>query len=414
LTTALDEGATEADRFWAQVPCGAEPLPGKLEAWLADAAGELVTLRRHLHAHPELSGREFQTAGFIAHELETMGLEPRLLPKGNGVLCDIGTGERVVALRADIDALALPDVKAVPYRSKVEGVCHACGHDVQTPVLLGVARALSQLESDGLLPGRVRLIFQPSEEAIPSGAPEVIAADGLADVAAIFALHCYPQRRSGAVRPGPLTAATDTVDIRVTWPGGHTARPHLTADLLHGLARVISEVPTRLNRKLDPRSSATMVFGAVHAGEAHNTIPMEGHVRGTVRVLRLDTWYQLPEMIEEIVADVLAGTGVAAEVDYRQGVPPVVNDRTATAVVAKAAATALGAAAVGEAEISMGGEDFAFYAEKVPASMFRLGVGRPEATEALDIHQSAFDVDERAIAVGVRVFVHTVLQAFAA
>jgi len=408
-------GATAADSesYWADVPAGAQALPGTLETWLAQAAPELVALRRHIHSHPELSGQEFETANLIAHELKSAGLEPRLLPLGNGVLCDIGSAGPLIALRADIDALALPDVKQVEYRSKVDGVCHACGHDVHTTILVAVGRALAKLDAEGLLPGRVRLIFQPSEETIPSGAPQVIDARGLDDVTAIYALHCNPQLPVGqvGVRPGPLTAATDTVDVHLTGPGGHTARPHLTADLLQALARVITEVPARLNRGLDPRSPATMVFGAVHAGEAYNTIPMEGTVRGTVRVMHLDTWYSLPTLIERIVTDVLRGSGVEATINYRQGVPPVVNDRAATTIVAKGAAAALGAAAVGEAEISMGGEDFAFYAEKVPGAMFRLGVAVPGATEQLDIHRSTFDVDERAIACGVRVFVHTVLEA---
>src|SRR5262249_19777219 len=153
-------------------------------------------VRRHIHAHPELSGQEFNTAGLVMGKLAAAGLAPRLLPKRNGVICDIpgnGTENRIIALRADLDALPLPDTEDVPYKSTVDGACHACGHDVHTTILVGVGLALAQLSRSGELPGTVRLIFQPSEEATPSGAPEVIAAGGLKNVSAIFGLHCAPQ-----------------------------------------------------------------------------------------------------------------------------------------------------------------------------------------------------------------------------
>jgi amidohydrolase len=407
-----------ASPLWAQTsatPDGAagQPLPGQLDRWLASHGASLIALRRHLHAHPELSGHEFNTAARIMRELTKAGLKPRLLPKRNGVICDIGTGDRVVALRADIDALPLPDTKSVPYRSTVDNVCHACGHDVHTTILIGVGQALAQLESAGELPGRVRLLFQPSEEQFPSGAPEVISAGGLKDVVAIFALHCNPQIPVGlvGVRSGPITAAADMVEVRLTGRGGHTARPHLTADLVHALGRVVVDVPALLQRRVDPRGGVSMVFGAVRAGEAANAIPIEGSARATIRALNRDVWRELPELVTQLIYDVIAGTGAEAHVDYQQGVPPVINDRMATAVVAGAAAAALGPDRVIEAELSMGGEDFSFYVEQVPGAMFRLGVGVPGATEKLDIHQSSFDVDERAIAHGVRVFMHTALAA---
>src|SRR5437667_2242745 len=177
---------------FGDTPPGADPLPGQLDRWLAARGAELVAVRRHIHAHPELSGQEFETAAMVARELAAAGLSPRMLPKGNGVICDVGYGDRVIALRADLDALPLPDTKNVPYRSTVDNVCHACGHDVHTTVLLGTGLALAQLARRDELPGRVRLLFQPAEEQMPSGAPEVIAAGGLPDVAAILALPCFP------------------------------------------------------------------------------------------------------------------------------------------------------------------------------------------------------------------------------
>ena len=402
--------------MWAEAPDGADPLPGQLDRWLAARGAELVALRRHIHAHPELSGQEFATAALVERHLADAGLKPRLLSAGNGVICDIGTGDRVIALRADLDALPLPDAKDVSYRSTVPNVCHACGHDVHTTVLVGAGLALAQLDARGELPGRVRLIFQPSEEKVPSGALTVIEEGGLEDVAAIFAMHCFPQLPAGlvAARSGPLTAAADMVEIKLVGRGGHTARPHLTGDLVHALGRVITDVPALLARRLDPRAAVTMVFGAVGAGEAANTIPIEGRLRGTVRVLSRDVWRELPDLVPQLVKDAVAGTGVQAEVEYVRGVPPVVNDRMATAIMAGAAAAALGPDRVVDAEVSMGGEDFAFYVDEVPGTMIRLGVGLPGATPGYDIHQSTFDVDERAIGHGVRVFVHTALAAISA
>jgi len=375
-----------------------------------------VAVRRHLHAHPELSNQEFETAALVARELRRAGLNPRMLPKGNGVICDVGSGDRVIALRADLDALPLPDTKDVPYRSTVDNVCHACGHDVHTTVLLGTGLALAQLAQRDELPGRVRLLFQPAEENMPSGAPEVIAAGGLRDVAAIFALHCAPQLPVGlvGVRSGPFTAAADKVEVRVHGRGGHTARPHMTADLVHALGRVIVDVPSLLDRRIDARAGVSMVWGAVRAGDAANTIPGEGVVRGTVRVLNRDAWREAPELVTELIHQVVAGTGADVDVTYTRGVPPVINDRLATAIIAGAAGAALGPERVVEAEISMGGEDFSFYVEQVPGTMIRLGVGIPGSDVKFDIHQSAFDVDERAIGYGVRVFVHTALAALQA
>jgi amidohydrolase len=415
VTSALTVPEDTQLPSWPGALPGADPLPGQLDRWLASRGAELVAVRRHIHAHPELSHQEFETAALIARELAVAGLSPRLLPKGNGVICDVGTGDRVIAFRADLDALPLHDTKDVSYRSTVDRAAHACGHDVHTTVLLGLGLALAQLDEQGELPGRVRLLFQPAEETVPSGAPEVIAAGALKDVAGIYALHCYPQLPAGlvGVRSGPFTAAADTVEVRLTGPGGHPARPHLTADLVHALGRVIVDVPSLLDRKVDPRAGVSMVWGTVHAGEAYNAIPNEGSVNGTVRILNRDAWREAPEMITRLIRDVVAPTGADVDVRYTRGVPPVINDRMASAVIAGAAGAALGADRVVEAEISMGGEDFSFYLEQVPGAMIRLGTGTPGSNLRHDLHQSGFDVDERCIGYGVRVMVHTALAALA-
>jgi amidohydrolase len=249
------------------------------EAWVTaflDAhRAELVAFRRHLHAHPELSYQERATTDLIAQRLQVAGLEPTLLPNECGLVCDIGVGNGpVVALRADIDALAMDDEKDVPYRSQQPGVAHACGHDVHTTIVLGAGLALAdRLQFPGA--GRVRLIFEPAEESLPGGAVEVIDAGGLRDVVAIYGLHCDPKVEVGrvAVREGALTSATDMVLLDLHGPGGHTARPQLTVDLVRAASRVALELPELVSKRLASKGDVLLVFGALRAGDAVNVIP---------------------------------------------------------------------------------------------------------------------------------------------
>ncbi|WFE38388.1 amidohydrolase [Micromonospora sp. WMMD998] len=418
MTSALtlpSDGLPAASRLDPQP--GTTPLPHGADEVLTRNIPGLIAVRRHLHAHPELSGQEFRTTALVAGRLTGLGLVPRLLPKGNGLFCDIvgGADGPLVAFRADLDALPLPDSKSVDYRSTVPGVCHACGHDVHTTVLLGLAPVLVRLAEQGALPGRVRLIFQPAEESVPSGAPEVIAAGALDGVSSIFALHCAPQFPVGtvAVRSGPLTAASATLEVRVAGGGGHTARPHLTTHVVDLLGRVIVGLPGMLAHRMDPRRPVSLVWGAVSAGTAFNTIPAEGAVRGTVRSLSREAWHEAGAVITNLVPDLVAGSGADVEVSYVEGFPPVINDHHATALIASAATRALGVDQVVEAPVSMGGEDFSFYLEQVPGAMIRLGVTAPGVTDPPDTHQTGFDVDERAIECGVRVMAHTALAKLA-
>src|SRR5713226_6580243 len=247
-------------------------LVGELEAFLAGHQPELVEFRRDLHAHPEIGYAEHRTTRRIAVRLQAAGLRPAVLPKGTGLLCDIGgSGDDspAVALRADIDALPIVDEKNVPYRSLNAGACHACGHDVHTSILLGTGLFLARAAAAGALPGKVRLIFQPAEE-VPGGALDVLAAGGISSVDRIFALHCDPRLEVGKIgtRIGPITAACDKVKVQLSGPGGHTARPHLTADLVFALGKVITELPAALSRRVDPRSSLSLVWGRVSAATA--------------------------------------------------------------------------------------------------------------------------------------------------
>ncbi|MFN2560082.1 MAG: amidohydrolase [Jatrophihabitans sp.] len=371
---------------------------------------DVVAVRRDLHAHPELAFVETRTTGVIMSYLEACGLKPQVLPGGTGVLCDIGSDGPLIALRADIDALPLADEKAVSYRSTVEGVCHGCGHDAHTAILLGAAVQLAQQP----LPGRVRLIFQPAEETVPGGAHAAVAAGVLDDVALIFALHCDPRLATGqvGVRVGAITAACDHVEVRLHGSGGHTARPHVTQDLVYALGRLITDLPGLLSRRVDPRAALSMVWGSVEGGRAANAIPTSGRLRGTLRVLRRDAWDAAGPMVTELVDEIVAPCGVTATTMYTRGVPPVLNSAAAVDVQRTAVLGALGAEALVDTEQSMGGEDFAWYLESVPGALARLGV-RPPGGPAFDLHQGTFDIDEAALDVGVRYTVALAREALA-
>src|SRR5580658_6568387 len=393
-------------------------LVADLDGFLAEHEAELIQFRRDLHAHPELAHAEHRTTSQVAHRLTAAGLRPVILPKGTGLIVDIGSeqtpySERpVVALRADLDALPMDDEKDVPYRSEVPNACHACGHDVHTAIVLGAGLFLSEQSAAGLLPGRVRLIFQPAEEAA-TGALDVLAAGGIASVGRIFALHCDPRLDVGTlgVRSGPITAACDRIEVRVSGPGGHTARPHLTADLVYALGKIITEVPAALSRRVDPRSSLSLVWGRINAGSSANAIPDSGVVEGTVRCLDDEAWHSAPDLLKGLIDSVALAYGVNTEFTYQRYVPPTVNDQGSAAMLSSAALDVLGAGSVVQTPQSLGGEDFAWYLESIPGALARLGTRVPGSTTSLDIHQPTFDVDERAIGVGVKVMVATAINA---
>jgi len=393
-------------------------LAADLDAFLAEHSDELIEFRRDLHMHPELAHAEVRTTRRVALRLAAAGLRPVIFPKGTGLYVDIGsdassyTERPVVALRADLDALPMADEKDVPYVSTVLNVCHACGHDVHVTVLVGAGLFLAAQAAEGLLPGRVRLIFQPAEETA-TGALDVIEAGAIAPVGRMFALHCDPRLDAGqlGVRSGAITAACDKVEVRVSGPGGHTARPHLTADLVYALAKIITEVPAALSRRVDPRSSLSLVWGRISAGTVGNAIPDGGTAEGTVRCLDDEAWHSAPDLLKGLVDSVASAYGVNAELSYRRSVPPTVNDQASTAMIAAAALDVLGAGAVVQSPQSLGGEDFAWYLESVPGALARLGTRIPGSVAAHDLHQPTFDVDERAIAVGVRVMAATAINA---
>uniref|UniRef100_A0A5Q5BGI2 Peptidase M20D, amidohydrolase n=2 Tax=unclassified Mycobacterium TaxID=2642494 RepID=A0A5Q5BGI2_MYCSS len=377
--------------------------------WLSANYDELVAWRRHIHANPELGRQEFATTQFVAARLADAGLNPKVMPGGTGLTCDFGPqhGPRI-ALRADMDALPMAERTGLPFSSTVPNVAHACGHDAHTAILLGAAMAMASVPE---LPVGVRLIFQAAEELMPGGAIDAIAAGALSGVSRIYALHCDPRLAVGrvAVRPGPITSAADQVEVTLHSPGGHTSRPHLTGDLVYGLGTLITGVPGVLSRRIDPRNSTVMVWGAVNAGVAANAIPQTGTLAGTIRTASRETWLTLEDIVRDIVSSLLAPLRIEHSVLYRRGVPPVVNEEVSTRILTHAI-EAIGPEVLADTRQSGGGEDFSWYLEEVPGAMARLGVWSGRGPQ-LDLHQPTFDLDERALGVGVRALVNIVEQA---
>lgn len=379
---------------------GAASISARVDAWFQQHEDTVIGWRRHIHSHPELSNEEVETTDFIVDVLAQHGLEAVRFP-GTGCYVDIGPSEGSrIAFRADIDALRVPEQTGLDFASVRPGVSHACGHDVHAAVVLALACALSEMN----IPVPVRCIFQPAEEVMGGGALDVIDWGGLRGVSAIFALHAEPKLRVGqiGVRTGAITSASDVIRLRVEGPGGHTARPHLSADVVYALGAVVTQLPALLSRRVDPRTGTVLVFGHVEAGDAPNAIPKQGVLDGTVRTADIGTWRELETILADLIDLIIAPTGCTHHLDYVRGVPPVLNDDAATAIAA-AAARSKDPHAIVTAPQSSGGEDFSWYLEHVPGTMVRLGVwnGRGEKP---DLHQGNLLIDERAIGVGVRLF----------
>lgn len=348
-------------------------LADAAESWLAAHHDDLVGWRRHIHRYPELGRQEYATTQFVAERLADAGLNPKVLPGGTGLTCDFGPQHQPrIALRADMDALPMAERTGAPYASTMPNVAHACGHDAHTAILLGAALALASVPE---LPVGVRLIFQAAEELMPGGAIDAIAAGALAGVSRIFALHCDPRLEVGkvAVRQGPITSAADSIEITLYSPGGHTSRPHLTADLVYGLGTLVTGLPGVLSRRIDPRNSTVLVWGAVNAGMAANAIPQTGVLSGTVRTASRQTWVDLEELVRQAISALLLPLAIEHTLQYRRGVPPVVNEEISTRILAHAI-EAIGPGVLADTRQSGGGEDFSWYLEEVPGAMARLGV----------------------------------------
>ncbi|WP_296421599.1 amidohydrolase [Vulcanococcus sp. CPBay_Sum15L08_68] len=381
----------------------------QLKAEVKAAQQELLAIRRHLHAHPELSGNEHQTAALVAGELRKLGWRVQEGVGRTGVLAELGpSGGPVVALRVDMDALPVEERTGLPYASLNQGLMHACGHDIHTTVGLGVARILAPLAEQ--LGGTVRLLFQPAEETA-QGAAWMVADGAMQGVDALFGVHVFPSLSVGTigVRSGSLTAAAGELEVEVLGEGGHGARPHQSTDAIWIAARVVSGLQEAISRRLDALHPVVVSFGRIEGGKAFNVIADHVRLLGTVRCLDLELHAQLPGWIEETVQAICKGYGGEARVSYRCISPPVHNDPELTQLLADEAVELLGRPQVEWLEQpSLGAEDFAELQRDTPSTMFRLGVAGPKGCTPL--HSNTFAADEAAVGVGVEVLSASLLR----
>jgi amidohydrolase len=363
----------------------------------------LIEIRRHLHAHPELSGKEHQTSAYIAGVLSSCGLNVKEAVGKTGVVGELvgkGSDRRTLAIRTDMDALPIQEHLGLDFASANPGIMHACGHDVHATLGMGTAMVLSQLSDN--LPGNVRFLFQPAEE-IALGAKWMVQDGAMQDVDAIYGVHVFPSipaRRVG-IRYGALTSAADELEIVIQGESGHGARPHQAIDAIWIAAQVITNLQQAISRTQNPLHPIVLSVGQIQGGRAPNIIADRVTMTGTVRSLHPESHANLPQWIENIVQGICQTYGAKCQVDYRRGVPSVLNDETLTQIIELATREAWGDDSVQILpEPSLGAEDFSVYLDKVPGCMFRLGVGHDNQTN-YPLHHPKFEVDEDAILTGV-------------
>ncbi len=369
----------------------------------------LVRLRRTIHQHPELGFREVRTARLVAENLASLGLEVDTGVAKTGVVGNLGRDGPTVAVRADMDALPIQERNDVSYASRVPGVMHACGHDAHVAMSLGVAMLLSKLE----LPGRVRFLFQPSEEQSDeqgkSGAMRLVEAGAMAGVDAVLALHVDPRVQTGQIKvaDGPMCAAVDSFKATIIGRGCHGAFPHLGADPIFISAQAINAIQGIVSRRLDPIRPAVVTIGSIHGGTASNIIPSEVELSGTIRSLdeqvRQDIWIELEKALE--VSRALGGD---FELEIEEGYPPLVNDADIARLIRQVGTDLLGTDAVHVEEPEMGAEDFSLLTGEAPGAMFSLGVKHGDSEETRQLHSPHFDIDETALPIGVAILAETV------
>lgn len=379
---------------------------------LENLFGEMVELRRDLHMHPELSFQEERTPAKIAAYLESLGIEVRTGVGGRGVVgvLDGARPGKTVALRADFDALPIQEENDLPYASQVPGVMHACGHDVHTATLLTVAKVLG--EARGELAGRVVFIHQFAEELAPGGAKPMIEDGCLDGVDAIYGAHVWSSLPLGKVgfRAGHAMAAADTFEVTINGRGGHGAMPHVTVDPLVTASQLVVNLQQVVSRNVDPLKPAVVTVGSLHAGSAFNVIPDTAYLKGTVRTFDENVRKDIESAIGRIVEGTCAAAGAQASYSYKRGYPAVWNHQAETDTIERLARKLLGDDAVTEVEPVMGGEDFAYYLEKVPGTFFFVGGRNEELGMNFPHHHPRFNVDERSMPVAGRLFLAAVLD----
>jgi hippurate hydrolase len=368
-------------------------------------APEFVEVRHHLHAHPELSYQEFETSKFVQQKLEEYNIpfEIKATTGIVGIIKGKNPESRVIALRADMDALPIAEKNEVPYKSKNEGVMHACGHDVHTTCLLGASRILSETTNDW--EGTVKLFFQPGEERNPGGASLLIKDGALENPKpqCIFALHVNPQLEVGnlSFREGITMASADEIYITVKSKGGHAAAPHLTTDTILVASNLVVSLQQIISRNNNPFSPSVLSITSFQGGFTTNVIPTEVKLMGTFRAMNEEWRFKAHELIKKLTKELVASMGAEADVHIDVGYPCVYNNEELYIKARKIAEEFMGPDKVSETEMRMGAEDFGYYSQKIPGCFFRLGTANKEKGITAGVHTPVFNIDESAIETGI-------------
>lgn len=381
-------------------------LKEKIKELATSYAPTFIQVRNHIHSNPELSYQEFQTSAFIQSKLKEFGIEYKVMAETGviGLIKGNNPDKRIIALRADIDALPIEEANDVPYKSKNKGVMHACGHDVHTTCLLGAAKILNELKHEW--EGTVKLIFQPGEERNPGGASILIKEGVLRDPAptAILGLHVHPGLRAGqfSFRGGQVMASADELYLTIKGKGGHAASPHLTVDPILVASHIIIALQQVISRNNDPFSPSVLSICSIHGGNTTNVIPTEVKLMGTFRAMD-ETWrFKAHELIKKIATSTAEAMGASLDIHIDIGYPSVINNVELNDRVRGLAEELMGEEKISTTEMRMGAEDFGYYSQVIPGCFYRLGVGNPEKGITSGVHTPAFNIDEPAIGYGMQ------------
>jgi amidohydrolase len=382
-----------------------ELLQQQIKNLASQYAAEMIEVRHHLHANPELSYKEFKTAAYIQQKLTALNITFEVKAT-TGVIALIegkNPDKKIVALRGDMDALPIMEENDVPYKSTVPGVMHACGHDVHTTCLLGAAKILSTLKDEW--EGTVKLIFQPGEEKNPGGASLLIKEGVLQNPApqSIFALHVHPGLEVGKLsfRGGMVMASADEIYITIRAKGGHAAAPQNTADTILIAAHLIVSLQQIISRNNDPFNPSVLSITSFQGGYTTNVIPSEVKLMGTFRAMDEEWRFKAHELIIKMATELVHSMGAEIDIKIDVGYPFVLNNEKLNAAARKKAEAYLGTENVSETELRMGAEDFAYYSHQIPGCFFRLGVGNKAKGISIGVHTPTFNIDEGAIEIGM-------------
>ncbi|MEI3800051.1 MULTISPECIES: M20 metallopeptidase family protein [unclassified Chitinophaga] len=378
-------------------------------------APEFTAIRRHLHSHPELSFQEFETTAYIQQQLNAFGVPFKAGIAGTGIIALIegkNPASKTIALRADMDALPITEANDVPYKSTNVGVMHACGHDVHTSVVLGATKILNELKDQ--FEGTIKVLFQPGEEKHPGGASIMIEEGALENPRpdAILGLHVHPSMEAGKLgfHAGKYMASADEIYITIKGKGGHAAQPHLTVDTILVASQLVVSLQQIISRNNNPFSPSVLSICAFNGGFTTNVIPSEVKLMGTFRAMD-ETWrFKAHELIRKQAIGIAEAMGAGIDIEILVGYPTLYNNEEVTTKARGFATDYLGAEAVGDTEIRMGAEDFAFYSQVVPACFFRLGTGNVARGITSGVHTPTFDVDEHAIEIGIGTMAYLATQ----